>query len=274
MFDKTVWSPKPCVTCLCSGGNVVCDEMLCPVLQCPLKFKPIGQCCPICLPSSEYENSSQRNDHHKATKPFTVESFSPAHDLSETSGESPVPNDPSIPDPATSPVHEETLRRQKYREEEEQLLRKDAERKRRKKQKDAEKRRKQLEEHEDELKRRRLEEEEEEKKRVEEQNRAEEEEEMTVWLRGDVFEMSPEMPRPPPSATSEPEHTTERVDEEESVRISYSLPPGCSISDVIVSCENAKLTSIPPLSIPELKSLSLQGKMPTQRLCFNTPGAS
>lgn len=53
MFDKTVWSPKPCITCLCSSGNVVCDEMQCPVLQCKLKFKPIGQCCPICIDPSE-----------------------------------------------------------------------------------------------------------------------------------------------------------------------------------------------------------------------------
>lgn len=54
MFDKTVWSPKPCVTCLCSSGNVVCDEMQCPVLRCHFKFKPIGQCCPICIEPSEW----------------------------------------------------------------------------------------------------------------------------------------------------------------------------------------------------------------------------
>ncbi|XP_062843227.1 extracellular matrix protein 2 [Trichomycterus rosablanca] len=273
MFDKTVWSPKPCVTCLCTGGNVVCDEMLCPVLQCQLKFKPIGECCPICI--------------------------DPTHDVPESSGDSPVPDDPSIPNPATSPSHEETLRRQRYREEEEQLLRKDAERKRRKKQKEAEKRRKQLEtqerEREEELRRRQQQEEEKERKRVEEQGRAEEdrirrmeteqremlraleaselrgqddgeEEEVgeeTVWLRGDVFEMPPQLPHPSPTDPSEPGHTAEGADEEESVRISYSLPPGCTISDVSISCENAKLTSIPPLSIPELKSLSLQGNVIT-----------
>uniref|UniRef100_A0A3B4AWH1 Extracellular matrix protein 2 n=1 Tax=Periophthalmus magnuspinnatus TaxID=409849 RepID=A0A3B4AWH1_9GOBI len=37
------------------------------------------------------------------------------------------------------------------------------------------------------------------------------------------------------------------------------LPQGCDISDVTVSCENAKLQHFPPLSIPELKSLSLEG---------------
>lgn len=42
-------------------------------------------------------------------------------------------------------------------------------------------------------------------------------------------------------------------------RITQSLPKGCTVSDVIVTCDNAKLTYIPPLSIPELKSLSLEG---------------
>lgn len=93
----------------------------------------------------------------------------------------------------------------------------------------------------------------------------EEEEEETVWLRGDVFQMPPQSPTPlvfpPPTAPSEPSHDGEGEDaDEESARISYALPEGCTISDVIVSCENAKLTSIPPLSIPELKSLNLQGK--------------
>ncbi|XP_053509117.1 extracellular matrix protein 2 [Ictalurus furcatus] len=285
MFDKTVWSPKPCVTCLCSSGNVVCDEMQCPVLQCQFKFKPIGQCCPICI--------------------------EPTHEASENSGDSPVPNDPSVPDAAFLP--DKSLRREKYKEEEERLLRKDAERKRRKKQKkETENRRKQLEEQEREEEMRKLREEaekraaaEEEKRRmeelqrveeermrrrekeererlraleeaterarnelraeqVEEEEEEEEEEEVTVWLRGDVFQMPPQLPTPPdfpsPTEPSDPSHAGDGDDEdEESARISYALPQGCTISDVIVSCENAKLTSIPPLSIPELKSLNLQG---------------
>ncbi|XP_017305652.1 extracellular matrix protein 2 isoform X3 [Ictalurus punctatus] len=285
MFDKTVWSPKPCVTCLCSSGNVVCDEMQCPVLRCHFKFKPIGQCCPICI--------------------------EPTHEASENSGDSPVPNDPSVPDAAFLP--DKSLRREKYKEEEERLLRKDAERKRRKKQKkETENRRKQLEEREREEEMRKLREEaekraaaEEEKRRmeelqrveddrmrrrekeererlraleeaterertelraeqVEEEEEEEEEEEVTVWLRGDVFQMPPQLPTPPdfpsPTEPSDPSHAGDGDDEdEESARISYALPQGCTISDVIVSCENAKLTSVPPLSIPELKSLNLQG---------------
>lgn len=57
------------------------------------------------------------------------------------------------------------------------------------------------------------------------------------------------------------EEETEDGQGEERVVMSEraGIPPGCDISDVIVTCENAKLTSFPPLSIPELKSLSLEG---------------
>ncbi|XP_041047301.1 extracellular matrix protein 2 [Carcharodon carcharias] len=48
MYDKAVWSPKPCLTCLCSSGKVVCDEMSCPILKCGRTIIPTGECCPIC----------------------------------------------------------------------------------------------------------------------------------------------------------------------------------------------------------------------------------
>ncbi|XP_066553951.1 extracellular matrix protein 2 isoform X4 [Amia ocellicauda] len=74
------------------------------------------------------------------------------------------------------------------------------------------------------------------------------------WLRGDVFRVPPQpttaegiTPLPPPSP-------------EGPVR---TLPAGCVISDVTLSCTNAKLTNIPPLSDPELKSLSLEGNFIT-----------
>lgn len=38
------------------------------------------------------------------------------------------------------------------------------------------------------------------------------------------------------------------------------LPSGCSTSDTTVSCINAKLTQIPPISDPDLTSLDLTGK--------------
>ncbi|XP_072438215.1 extracellular matrix protein 2 [Chiloscyllium punctatum] len=48
MYDKAVWSPKPCLTCLCSNGKVICDEMSCPILKCARTRIPTGECCPIC----------------------------------------------------------------------------------------------------------------------------------------------------------------------------------------------------------------------------------
>lgn len=237
---------------------------------------------------------------------WSISTIIVASEIFENSGDSPVPNDPSVPDAAF--LSDKSLRREKHKEEE-RLLRKDATQKRKKKQKkEAEKQRKQLEDQKREEEMRKLREEaekraaeEEKRKKMEELQRVEderkmrreqeqremlraleeeaerarnelrteedeeEEEEETVWLRGDVFQMPPQLPSPPDipplMAPSGPHHAEEADDaDEESARISYALPQGCTFSDVIVSCENAKLTSIPPLSIPELKSLDLQGK--------------
>lgn len=49
MFNQAVWSPKPCVTCLCDGGRVVCDEVICPITHCLFPFVPTGDCCPVCM---------------------------------------------------------------------------------------------------------------------------------------------------------------------------------------------------------------------------------
>ncbi|XP_056660001.1 LOW QUALITY PROTEIN: extracellular matrix protein 2 [Monodelphis domestica] len=48
MYDGAVWSPEPCVTCLCSGGTAVCDEATCPPRRCPRPVTPAGECCPLC----------------------------------------------------------------------------------------------------------------------------------------------------------------------------------------------------------------------------------
>ncbi|XP_051551393.1 extracellular matrix protein 2-like isoform X2 [Myxocyprinus asiaticus] len=287
MFDKTMWSPKPCVTCLCSSGEVVCDQIKCPVLRCQLKFQPVIECCPICI--------------------------DPVVDVPEYSGDSPVPNDLAELDTETSRSQTDRKERQK-KVEEEWIRKKDDERKWRKKQKkkEAERQRKLKKEktaREKEEEQRRLREEEEERaaaeerrRRMEEHKRVEQErarrlemeqremlraleeaaeraqeeglhgdeaneEEEVVWLRGDVFQMPPVLPTaapgppplPPLQKPSEPGKEKPECTEEEPEMVTTLLPPGCSISDVIVTCENAKLTSIPPLSIPELKSLGLQG---------------
>ncbi|XP_054640304.1 extracellular matrix protein 2 isoform X3 [Dunckerocampus dactyliophorus] len=112
----------------------------------------------------------------------------------------------------------------------------------------------------------------------EELQAAEEEEE--VWLRGDVFQMPPKeeeepeelhlLPAPiprPPAATedelkdkeAEVEEGERRKEEKEEVLNRGGLPQGCELSDVTVTCDNAKLTYFPPLYMPELKSLSLEG---------------
>lgn len=48
MYDKAVWSPQPCITCLCSKGEVICDTTMCHPLKCPKTIIPAGECCPVC----------------------------------------------------------------------------------------------------------------------------------------------------------------------------------------------------------------------------------
>ncbi|XP_038839844.1 extracellular matrix protein 2 [Salvelinus namaycush] len=278
MFEKAVWSPKQCVTCLCSGGEVVCDEIICPHLRCHYSYTPTGECCPVCMDT--------------------------------------VPNDPSDhvnPDlepamPRSQAEIELLLKREEeeHREEEARLLKKDAEKKRRKKQKkeEAERQRSLQEEHEEERRREeerlQMEKEEAEKRQEEaevamkeqerkleeerrrheddlkeklreleeeeEEEREQEEEDVEWLLRGDVFQIFPEEPTEedlltPPLAEPTDEQEEDGGEEWGGVvrRPGNTLPLGCDISDVIVTCENAQLTNFPPLNIPELKSLSLEG---------------
>lgn len=116
---------------------------------------------------------------------------------------------------------------------------------------------------------------EEERRQEEEEHQREAKEEVEVWLRGDVFQMPSEeeeelLPFPiptPPTATDELKEVEagqieegEEDDEEEGEEETGGVvPAGCSVSDVSVSCENINLVHFPPLSLPELKSLSLEG---------------
>ncbi|XP_070848370.1 extracellular matrix protein 2 isoform X2 [Chaetodon trifascialis] len=338
MFDQAVWSPKPCVTCLCNGGRVVCDRITCPIMHCHFPFTPAGECCPVCMePAPDW-----LPPHHPTP------TFEPDFSL-ELSGDSPVPNELGK---AVTPLTQEEIQRilwreeEEHREEEERLRKKDEARKKRRKQRkeQAERQRKivekkrreeeealrlQVEKEEEEwkrqmeeLKRRRQEEEEdrrrkeaaerearererkleeerrrqeeilreellafveeeEEEKQLKQVEERQEEEEEDIWLRGDVFQMPPKepeepdllpapIPRPPAATEDELKETeaaveeAEEVEEEENEREVVivnrgSLPPGCAISDVTLTCENVKLTYFPPLAIPELRSLSLEG---------------
>ncbi|NXB33534.1 ECM2 protein, partial [Eulacestoma nigropectus] len=75
MFDKAVWSPKPCVTCLCSKGEVICDTTTCHPLKCPQTIIPAGECCPVCSETASSLDSSMIS----------------LDDITELSGDSPDP---------------------------------------------------------------------------------------------------------------------------------------------------------------------------------------
>ncbi|XP_036067993.1 extracellular matrix protein 2 isoform X2 [Oryzias melastigma] len=191
----------------------------------------------------------------------------------------PVPNNPNE---ATPLLTQEEIQRilwreeEEHQEEEEQLRKKEeARKKRRRERKEREEKQKEERRREEEALRLQVEKEEEEwrrevkereDKRMQEEKMREEKErekkekermreqeakqEEEVWLRGDVFQMTPkevDLPSRPPTAGGEEEENR------------GALPPGCDISDVTMTCENARLAHFPPLSIPELKSLSLEG---------------
>uniref|UniRef100_A0A8C0IQT8 Extracellular matrix protein 2 n=1 Tax=Chelonoidis abingdonii TaxID=106734 RepID=A0A8C0IQT8_CHEAB len=201
MYDKAVWAPKPCITCLCSKGKVICDETTCLSLTCHKTMIPEGECCPVC--SDIVQNIS-------------------LDDTPEISGASPEPNDPSDP-MLLQPLHtqaemDELLRREKEELEgrEKEIHKKDEENRKRKEKKSQE------------------------EKKIHDYEAHQKEEDEHI-LRGDVFGMPSRFPIPVPPAEIPP------------------LPTGCSISDTTVSCINAKLTQIPPITDPELTSLELEG---------------
>ncbi|GAB1298161.1 Extracellular matrix protein 2 [Apodemus speciosus] len=70
MYNKAVWSPEPCTTCLCSNGRVLCDETVCHPKACPYTIKLEGECCPIC---SDAEQQESTNKLHKQVPPPPME---------------------------------------------------------------------------------------------------------------------------------------------------------------------------------------------------------
>ncbi|XP_069499970.1 extracellular matrix protein 2 isoform X2 [Ambystoma mexicanum] len=255
MYDRAVWSPKPCITCLCSNGKAICDETICPALTCPRSVTRAGECCPVCV---------------------DVE-----------------PNDPSVaeifPSPRTEAEMEELLRREEEerQEEEEAIRRKEAQEKKKqeKKREKQERERKELEARrmeEEELERtieenrKRAEEEEqqrieeeERKKREEEEQRKEEENKKREETKRKEKERQQGLER-------EEEDEDEETDEDDILRgdvfrnppistpdelpaVPAPLPLGCFISDITVSCTNAKLRSIPVVVDLNIKSFDLLG---------------
>ncbi|XP_007529234.1 extracellular matrix protein 2 isoform X2 [Erinaceus europaeus] len=70
MYNRAVWSPEPCITCLCSNGRVLCDETTCPPQTCLQTVTPEGECCPVC---SDTEQREPIHLLHKQTSPSGVE---------------------------------------------------------------------------------------------------------------------------------------------------------------------------------------------------------
>uniref|UniRef100_A0A8D0A517 Extracellular matrix protein 2 n=1 Tax=Sander lucioperca TaxID=283035 RepID=A0A8D0A517_SANLU len=258
MFNQAVWSPKPCVTCLCTGGRVVCDEITCPVVHCHFPFTPAG----------EKKRRKQRKEQAEKQRKIVEERRREEEEALKLQVEK--------EEEEWRRLMEEEMRRQveKRRQEEEDRKRKEAaEREAREKERKLEEERWRQEEMLREELLALVEEEEE-----EEEEEQQEEVEEALWLRGDVFEMPPKgpeepekpdlfpapIPRPPAATEDELKEMEAEVEEEgeerEVVVVNRGgLPPGCYISDVTLTCENAKLIYFPPLAIPELRSLSLEG---------------
>ncbi|XP_067855205.1 extracellular matrix protein 2 [Heptranchias perlo] len=263
MYDKAVWSPKPCLTCLCSSGKVVCDEMNCPILKCARTIIRTGECCPICT-------SIEPNDPSETYYPVILSN----QDLQIE--------------------QEEQLRREEQElDEEEELRRKDEEQKRKseeKKRKDEERQRK-LEEarHREEEKLRQMEEEElqkaEEQKHLHEENQQLEKETSSRAVeedeeQDDDYEEGYDDEEEDDDDDGEGGDDDEEEDEDyadifefplfpsilglipyhpDEESPTFSLPVGCDITDFTINCNNAKLTQIPPVSDLELKHLYLAG---------------
>ncbi|NXC05194.1 ECM2 protein, partial [Orthonyx spaldingii] len=214
MFDKAVWSPKPCVTCLCSKGEVICDTTMCHPLKCPQTIVPAGECCPVCSETASSLDSS----------------IISLDDISELSGDSPDSKDldnTNVLPPARAPKEKDEVLQTEVIEVRDKEGHKKGEKKRKRK-----------------------------GKKNRQRHKGRRREKLPVPRRGaaggDVqyesdedddgaFRIPSHFPLPLPPMEAPP------------------LPSGCSTSDTTVSCINAKLTQIPPISDPDLMSLDLTG---------------
>ncbi|NXO58061.1 ECM2 protein, partial [Aramus guarauna] len=213
MYDKAVWSPKPCITCLCSKGEVICDTTMCHPLKCPNTIIPAGECCPVCSDIASSLDSS----------------IISLDDISELSGDSPEPNDldnTNVLSSARTQTEKGELLRTEVVELKEKEVHKKNEKKRKRKGKKHRQKHKAYHR---------------EKKPISRKEAAAEEIQYESDEDDDTLRMPSHFPIPVPPIEAPP------------------LPSGCSTSDTTVSCINAKLTQIPPISDPDLTSLDLTG---------------
>ncbi|KFZ52070.1 Extracellular matrix protein 2 [Podiceps cristatus] len=213
MYDKAVWSPKPCITCLCSKGEVICDTTMCHPLKCPKTIIPAGECCPVCSDTAASLDSS----------------IISLDDISELSGDPPEPYDLDNANVLSS-VHTQTEKGELLRTEvvkfEEKEVHKKGEKKRKSKGKKNQQKHKAYHRGKKPVTRKGAEEE-------EIQHESDEDD--------GAFRIPSHFPVAVPPIEVPP------------------LPSACSTSDTTVSCINAKLTQIPPISDPDLTSLDLTG---------------
>uniref|UniRef100_A0A2K5QY79 Extracellular matrix protein 2 n=1 Tax=Cebus imitator TaxID=2715852 RepID=A0A2K5QY79_CEBIM len=219
MYNKAVWSPEPCTTCLCSDGRVLCDETMCHPQRCPQTVIPEGECCPVC---SATEQREPTNLLHKQLPPPQVGMDQILRKEVLQSEEDEEMKEEDTEQKRQTPgsrnqgqLHSERDSRggdRKQRPEEERRLAHQQQRQGR---------------------------EEEEEEESEEGEEDEEDEEDPV--RGDMFRIPSRSPLPPPP------------------RGALRLPSGCSLSYRTISCINAMLTQIPPLTAPQITSLELTG---------------
>ncbi|NXL35949.1 ECM2 protein, partial [Glaucidium brasilianum] len=213
LYDKAVWSPKPCITCLCSKGEVICDTTMCHPLKCPQTIIPAGECCPVCSDTASSLDSS----------------IISLDDISELSGDSPESSDldnANVLSSAPTQTEKDELLGTEVVEFKEKEGRKKGEKKRKRKGKRNRQKYKAYRRG---------------KKPVTRKGAAEEEIQYESDEDDGNFRMPSHFPIPVPPIEAPP------------------LPAGCSTSENTVSCINAKLTQIPPISDPDLTSLDLTG---------------
>ncbi|XP_026954124.1 extracellular matrix protein 2 isoform X4 [Sagmatias obliquidens] len=239
MYNKAVWSPEPCTTCLCSNGRVLCDETKCHPQMCPQTVTPEGECCPVCSDT---------------VASYLLLSSIALNDRTEFSGDSSEQREPTslLHKQQPSPWVEmhQALRKEELQFEEEEEIKQDEDREQKEKiprpgdwgrppnerqsreggeQRPGEKGR-QAHQHRNPARENENEDEDE-----------DEDEDDDDAVRGDMFRMPSQLPIPATPRGIPP------------------LPSRCSLSYKTISCISADLTQIPPLTAPEITSLELIG---------------
>ncbi|XP_047635245.1 extracellular matrix protein 2 isoform X2 [Phacochoerus africanus] len=242
MYNRAVWSPEPCTTCLCSNGRVLCDETKCHPQLCPRTVIPEGECCPVC--------SDTASD-------LLLSSIA-LNDRTEFSGDSSEQRERNNllhkQQPPSWVEMDQVMRKEQHQYEEDEEEIKQVEEKEQKKNtprrgdwgipsKEGQSREggeqrpagegRQAHQHRNPAR------ETEEAEEEDEEDKDEDLDEDTI--RGDVFRMSSQRRIP---AT---------------LRGTPPLPSRCSLSYKTISCISADLTQIPPLRAPEITSLELVG---------------